>query len=105
MVDSEKLPEARTAVVDRLGEAALVDAAGVIGAFQRMNRLADATGLPVDRPLAVLTAGLDDELGIRGFYTAQHSKRLPWVVRKLGQIMRPFGSVMMKVLAPKNDVG
>ena len=105
LTDPDQLPGARAAVIDRLGEAALVDAAGVIGAFQRMNRIADATGIPVDKPLAVLTAGLDEELGIRHFNTAQHTPPLAGLPRLVGRMMRPFARTMMKVLAPKYDVG
>lgn len=39
----------RAAVRASLGEAALVDAAGVIGNFEMMNRVAEGTGIPVGK--------------------------------------------------------
>lgn len=45
--DDEVMASARRELRDALGEAAMVDAAGVIGNFNQMNRLADATGMPV----------------------------------------------------------
>jgi len=46
--DEEKLKVAREKLALAAGEAALVDAAGVAANFQRMVRIADATGIPVD---------------------------------------------------------
>jgi len=40
---------AAAALASGLGDAALVDAAGAIGTFAMMNRIADATGMPVGR--------------------------------------------------------
>ena len=39
----------RSMVVDQLSPDALVDAVGVIGNFELMNRIADATGIPVGK--------------------------------------------------------
>ncbi len=40
---------AAAALASGLGDAALVDAAGAIGTFAMMNRIADATGMPVGK--------------------------------------------------------
>jgi len=40
---------AAAALAAGLGDAALVDAAGAIGTFAMMNRIADATGMPVGK--------------------------------------------------------
>jgi hypothetical protein len=45
--DEFALTSALAALRDTLGDEATVDAAGVIGNFNQMNRLADATGMPV----------------------------------------------------------
>ena len=45
--DEAALTAARAALRVALGDEATVDAAGVIGNFNQMNRLADATGMPV----------------------------------------------------------
>jgi len=39
--------KARDALLQQLGPAAVVDTAGTIGNFEMMNRIADATGMPV----------------------------------------------------------
>ena len=45
--DEEALASARDALREALGSEATMEAAGVIGNFNQMNRLADATGMPV----------------------------------------------------------
>lgn len=47
--DAAGLPAARQGVWEAIGPAALVDAAGTIGNFEMMNRIADATGMPVGK--------------------------------------------------------
>ncbi len=69
--DSAAIADARQRVLDELGEAAMVDAAGVIANFQRMVRIADGTGIVLDAQVAELTAELRQDLGIDR-YGAQH---------------------------------
>lgn len=65
------LPEARAALIATLGEPALVDAAGVIGNFQRMVRIADGTGIPVDARTASVTEDIRADLGLNAFASAR----------------------------------
>lgn len=51
----------------RLGSRAVVAAATVIGNFQMMNRVADATGMPVGKDARQRNAGLIDQLGLGRF--------------------------------------
>ena len=44
--------------------AALVDAAAVVGNFERMVRIADGTGIPLDKPVAMVSADMREELGL-----------------------------------------
>ena len=83
------LAGARDAIVARLDAAALVDAAAVIGNFQRMTRIADGTGLPLDEPVAALTTDLRDELGINAFGSAAYTKDVGWFKRNLFQLLFP----------------
>ena len=46
--DDTRLAAARAAVRQALGEAGLVDAAGVVGLFNAIDRIADATGIPLE---------------------------------------------------------
>jgi hypothetical protein len=47
--DPDRISAARHNVVESLGTAALIDAAATIGNFEMMNRIADATGMPVGK--------------------------------------------------------
>ena len=71
--DDAKLDAARTAVVEALGPAALVDAAGVIGAFMQMDRIADATGLPLDEFVVEATSDIREDLGLHTFSSARNT--------------------------------
>ena len=50
-----------------MGAAALVDAAGVVATFNAIDRVADATGTPVEEERIEITAGIRAELGINRF--------------------------------------
>jgi len=55
---------ARQQIVKELGEAALVDAAAVIAAFNGYPRAADATGIPLEEYKADATETMRAELGL-----------------------------------------
>ncbi len=65
--DEGALVAARTRVLEELGPEAVVDAAGVASNFERMVRIADATGIPLDSFLDEMTAGLRAELKLARF--------------------------------------
>ena len=54
----------RAAVVAAMGEAAMVDAAATIAAFNAYPRAADATGIPLEDAKREATARLRHELGL-----------------------------------------
>ncbi len=58
---------ARTAVLGALGPTGLVDAAGVVANFEMMNRIADATGMPVGKGTLKRTAEWRALIGIDRF--------------------------------------
>ena len=68
--DAEAIAAARQRVLEQLGEPAMIDAAAIIANFQRMVRIADATGIQLDSQVAVLTADLRDDLGINNYGAA-----------------------------------
>ena len=68
--DPAELAAARDALRGTGGSAVLVDAAGIIGNFERMVRIADGTGIPLDAYTEEATAGLREELGIDRFASA-----------------------------------
>lgn len=51
----------------------MVDAAGVIANFQRMVRIADGTGIPLDEPVAMLTTDIREELGLNHYGSADRT--------------------------------
>ena len=65
--DDGSLTHAREAVRGSMGMAALVDAAAVIGGFDGITKVADATGIPLDARVAEPSATWRAELGIDAF--------------------------------------
>ncbi len=62
--DPAAIAAARMAVADAMGEAAMVDAAATIAAFNAYPRAADATGIPLEDAKREATAELRHELGL-----------------------------------------
>ena len=71
--DADELVRAREALLVVGGEAVLVDAAGVAANFQRMVRIADSMGIPVDDMEAELGQAVRSELGLERFASARNS--------------------------------
>jgi hypothetical protein len=69
--DEMRLASAREAIVAAMGAAALVDAAGVAGLFNAIDRVADATGAPLENDKAADTASLREAIGIDAFDAAR----------------------------------
>ena len=63
----DELAAARARLREVMGDAALLDAVGVVSNFERMNRIADATGIPLDAGAAAFSADVRAELGIDGW--------------------------------------
>ena len=78
-VEGADLETARQALVDKMGSAAMVDAAGVISNFQRMVRIADSTGIPADGPMQAMSEDLREQLGINDYVSAANSGRPSFV--------------------------
>jgi hypothetical protein len=69
--DEARLLRARAAIVAAMGVAALVDAVGIAGLFNAIDRVADATGTPLEDAKAVDTASLREAIGIDAFDAAR----------------------------------
>jgi hypothetical protein len=88
--DDEVLARARAEVLERLGAAGLVDAAAVASNFQRMVRIANSTGIPLDSPVDVMTADLRTELGLTRFASAADTPAAGPAKRAVGRVLRPL---------------
>ena len=72
-VEGADAETARRALADSMGATAMIDTAGVISNFQRMVRIADATGIPTDGPMQVLSEDLREQLGINEYVSAANT--------------------------------
>lgn len=59
--------DAQTAIVEGLGAASLVDAAGVFGNFEMMNRVAEGSGIPVAAQATERLRDTINQLGMISF--------------------------------------
>ena len=62
--DAAQLATARDALRAAAGSDVVVDAAAVIGNFERMVRIADGTGIPLDGIADAMTSDFRAELGL-----------------------------------------
>lgn len=71
--DEAALVTGRQNLLDAAGPEVLVDAAGVAANFQRMVRIADSTGIPVDGMMQTLGGSIQEELKLRRFESANNT--------------------------------
>ena len=95
--DEAHTREARERVRAELGEAAMVDAAAVIGNFERMVRIADGTGIPIDKPLALVSADIREELGIDVYGGAGRTEPLRGFERTVGGVLSRMLPVVLRL--------
>jgi len=67
LADTEPLADVHAAIIDELGPEALVDAASVLGNFEMMNRVAEASGIPIPAQSIDRDRVLIDQLDIGRF--------------------------------------
>lgn len=96
---SEVIGRARQAVVDALGHEAAVDAGAVIANFQRMVRIADSTGIPLDEPVVMMTQNIRDKLGLNEYHAAPNTPKLNPVKALVGRALGPFAPRLLRQLA------
>ena len=94
--DVAELATARAALRDAAGSGALVDAAAVVGNFQRMVRIADGAGIPLDGVTLALTSGLREDLGVEE-YSSRRLGGSGGIVRVIGPALRRLASLGLRV--------
>jgi len=71
--DEPVLTRARAALHAALGSAGLSDAAAVVGLFNAIDRVADATGIPLEPEKAAASADFRTALGLDRFAVANRA--------------------------------
>ena len=99
--DEEELATARAALLEQAGAPVLVDAAAVAGNFQRMVRIADATGIPLDEAAATMGHVRLKDLELDRFASAQHTPAAGLKRRLLSTIIRPIAPRLFSTMLRK----
>ena len=94
--DETALTSARARLLDVAGNNRLVDAAGVAANFQRMVRIADSAGIPIDDRMGALSGNIQEQLDLRRFASAGNTPR-PTGLKKLLNVSKGF--LMRKLIA------
>ncbi len=95
------LEDARTAIRRELGVEALVDAAAVLGNFERMVRIADGTGIPLDDKVAMMSVDMREELGIDDFGSASETPPVTGLKRLVARALQPVLVPVMRFMVRK----
>jgi hypothetical protein len=102
---AEEVARARDVVADEMGAEAVVDAAAVAANFQRMVRIADSTGIPLEKPVAIFSVDLRSELGIDAFAASANTPPVGAALRAIGRMAQPLVSSIMKLYGSKQTRG
>ena len=94
--DEKALTGARDRLLAEAGPAVVVDAAGVAANFQRMVRIADATGIPLDDTSAVLNYPIIKQLDLERFKSAENTPSGGLKRRVLSWIAAPLARRTLK---------
>ncbi len=71
--DTADIGQARNELTEVAGEVVMVDAAAVAANFQRMVRIADSMGIPIDDKNVEVGAAVRQELDLSRFASAQNT--------------------------------
>jgi hypothetical protein len=71
--DDTALNNIRSRLVDAIGKDGLVDTAGICASFNAIDRIADATGIPLEDEKAAMTEDFRADLGINEFGKSETS--------------------------------
>ncbi len=94
-----ELEAAREVLRAAVGPAGLVDAAAVLGNFERMTRIADATGIPLDAPTDMMSTDFRGSLGLNRFASAAQTPRAGRIRSLLADLLRPIGSALLRIVS------
>lgn len=103
--DDALLVKTRARIREELGVEQLVDAAALIAHFEKADRIADATGIPSDPPMQLMTGDLRLQLGLERFASAQNTSRPGIAKLALGRVMRGIAIPLLRRAARRRQAG
>ena len=103
--DEAALTRARDELAALAGAAVLVDAAAVAGNFQRMVRIADAAGIPLDERNMIVTIDVREQLDLQRFGSAANSRSTTLADRIKSLLMTPLIKFVMRRMDRKANAG
>jgi len=103
--DDALLEKSRARIRDELGVEQLVDAAALIAHFEKVDRIADATGIPSDLPLQLMAGDLRRQLGLEHFASARNTSRPGIAKLALGRVMRGIAIPLLRRAARRRLAG
>jgi len=80
--DADAITATRAALRDVIDDAAFVDTCAIIGAFNVVDRIADAIGIPLDDTLLAMSGEVRAELGLGTFGSAANTPGASSATRK-----------------------
>ena len=99
--DETELENSRTALVQAGGTDVMVDAAAVAANFQRMVRIADSTGIPLDKVANALSEPAQRALNLRRFPSAVNTPDDGLRQRLQNVFIRALAPRALRRMAPK----
>lgn len=97
--DGDALAEARDNLASRMGEAAVTDSAAIVATFQKMTRVADSTGIPLDAIVEMASRDLREQIGVNSFTSARNTPTPPLLQQVAAKLLGPMMTPAMKLMA------
>lgn len=94
--DVDRLDATRARLQQELGPAALVDAAAIVATFQQMDRIADASGIPLDAVVDMVSQDVQTELGL-GSFASSHNTQSSSLGRLASRLLTPIRGTMLQL--------
>ena len=97
--DDATLADARSKALAALGPESFVTAAAVAANFQRMVRIADSTGIPLDGVMDAVSADLREDLDLARFGSSANTRAAGAAKRAAGRLLRPVLTTGLRWMA------
>lgn len=98
--DDDGLTAARDELTTAVGAAGLIDTCAIISTFQKMVRLADATGIPLDTATEMASRQLRKQIGLDEFGSARNTPAPGLIQRVAARVLGPMSPRVIRYLGP-----